>query len=134
MSDLGSDFAAPGGDLTTDMRSYDTDAQKLVGFLESLAERLQTPRGALFYDLAYGLDMRSYLSDDEEPAIAGHEIEQQCLQDERCATCNVSIVVAAGGDWQISIAGSTDTGAVYDFTFLVNSSKVTILTSLPSAP
>jgi hypothetical protein len=56
MTELGSDFdrSGPGGDLTAAMRLLSTPAEQVLAWLQNQAERLQTPRGAVWYDRNYG--------------------------------------------------------------------------------
>jgi hypothetical protein len=131
MADLGSDFDRTGGDFGPTMQLLDSPNGQALAFLQALAERLQAPRGAFWYDTDAGLDMRTYVADDEEPAVAAHEISQECLKDERCATCNVTIDVA-GTVWTVRIQPGTADDVTYDLTFHVSASKIDFLTAGPT--
>ena len=131
MSDLGSDFDCP-GDLKPDARLLTSPTEQITAWLQALARRLQTPRGALFYDTDYGLDLRSYLSDDEEPAVAAHEINQELLKDERTSRCTTDIAVAADS-WTITSTPTFVDGATYALTFLVTAGSIDLLTAGPSS-
>lgn len=116
------------------MRLLSSDAEKILAWLQNQAERLMTPRGAIFYDLGYGLDVRSYIGDDEDPAVAAHEINQQLLQDERTATATTNISVNADGSWTIKSYPGTADGTVYELSFSVTGDKTTLLSAGPSSP
>lgn len=130
MTDLGSDFDRPNGDLTPDMRMLETPAEQGVAFMQAQAERLLTPRTALWYDLNYGLDMRKYIADDEDPAVASDAINRELLKDERCARCSTLITVS-GSTWNVVTSPATADGQVYDLTFTVSATKVSLLTQGP---
>lgn len=133
MSDLGTDFARPypAGDLTADML-FRADASGMkFGYLESIVEGLSSDRGAFWYDADRGLNIAQYLSDDEDPRVAEHEITQECLKDERTAKC-VTTIGEAGTTWNISIVLTDDTGKTYDLVFQVSADKVSLLTAGPS--
>lgn len=134
MSDLGSDFDTPDGELKADMRLLETDQEKILAWLQALARRLQQPRGSLWYDLDYGLDIRTYVSDDEEPAVAAHDINQECLKDERTGTCLTDISVQPDGSWLVNTTPSTRDGAAYSLTFLVTESKIELLRTSQNSP
>lgn len=131
MASLGSDFARPGGDVTADMAFRSGDEQEQFAYLEALQERLMMPRGALFYDTDAGLDMRTYVADDEEPAVAAHEINQECLKDERTDKCTCDITVS-GSSWTVAVHPFTKDGVAYELTFSVSAAQVDLLTSGPT--
>lgn len=79
----------------------DLDGQlRLVGGFPLLAQdllnRLQTPRGALFYDESYGYDIPGLLNSDlderDVPRIAA-EIVAQCLLDDRVFEVSADVVL-----------------------------------------
>lgn len=131
MSELGSDFERPNGDITPLMLLRDTPNGMALAFLEALAERLMSPRGAFWYDTDAGLDIRSYIADDEDPAVAISEINRECMKDERCAKCRTDIFVS-GSTWSVNTFPSTDDGQEYQLTFTVSASKIDLLTFGPT--
>ncbi|WP_407540458.1 hypothetical protein Q0M94_03405 [Deinococcus radiomollis] len=88
MTDFGTDFSA---------LPRLTFAQKkgLANLGEAIARRLMTPRGGLFYDPTYGLDLRRYLNAVNDEATR-FEIEilsaAQCELDERVARADVTVL------------------------------------------
>jgi hypothetical protein len=130
MTELGSDFdrSGPGGDLTAAMRLLSTPAEQVLAWLQNQAERLQTPRGAVWYDRNYGLDMRTYVADDEDPAVASHEINQELLKDERTIRARTDIQ-AAGNTWRVTIAVTYLDGKEYSLTFSVAAASSVLLLS-----
>lgn len=130
MADLGTDFDRAGGDLSPDMRLLESTADQGVAFIQAQFERLLTPRGALWYDLDYGLDIRVYIADDTEPAVAADAINKELLKDERCARCTTLITVS-GNSWQITTNPVAVTGVAYELTFTASSEKISLLTAGP---
>lgn len=130
MTELGSDFDRTDGDLTPDMRLLESPTDQGIAFMQSQSERLLTKRGALWYDRDYGLDVRRYIADDENPAVASNAINRELLKDERCARCPTLITVS-GSSWNIVTSPATKDGQIYDLTFAVSASKIELLTQGP---
>lgn len=67
----------------------------LPNLAEAVARRLMTPRGGLFYDPDYGLDLRQYLNEALTDEVR-YEIETlvaaECEQDERILAANATVV------------------------------------------
>jgi len=60
-----------------------------LGFAQAIYRRLTTPRGRLFYDPEYGIDIRDFLKQSGFSATQNARIiEAECLKDER--TLNVA--------------------------------------------
>lgn len=129
MSDLGSDFDRSNG-LSPDMRLLESPQDQGLAFMQSQVERLLTPRGALWYDLNYGLDIRIYIADDTDPPVAADAINKELLKDERCARCTTLITVS-GNSWNITTSPVAVTGVTYDLTFSVSADKASLLTAGP---
>lgn len=130
MADLGSDFDRSNGGLLPDMRLLESPADQGRAFMQSQAERLLTDRGALWYDLNYGTNIRNYIADDTDPAVAADAINKELLKDERCARCTTLITVS-GNSWNITTSPVAVTGVTYDLTFVVSADKAALLTAGP---
>jgi phage baseplate assembly protein W len=141
--------ASPGNGSTTPVRTVrapygvDTSAVPDLDLLfvpqtgprvlaEAIARRLSTPRGGLFYDPSYGLDLRDYLNakfgrGDETRLRAA--IANECIKDERIlsADATVSLNVAlqtltlslklttANGPFSLTLAISAVTTTILNF-------------------
>lgn len=128
MSDYGSTFDAP-GDLTPSMRLLSSDADKVVGLLQSWGRLLNMQIGALWFDPNAGLTLRDFVADDEDPAVAASQINQALMYDERCARAITDIAVGKDGSWAVSVKGFAKDGRVYDLVFLATADKVSLLTA-----
>ena len=126
MIDLGSTFEAPGA-LLPDMRLLTSDVDKVRGFLYAQARRLQTARGSLWYAKNYGLDMREFVNDLENPRIAEQSINGELLKDERCAQCTTEIIVLASGAWQVTTNPQAKDGTVFVLVFQVSETSAVLL-------
>jgi phage baseplate assembly protein W len=72
-----------GVDISRDLRGY---TRGTVNLIDALRRRLETPRGALFYDPDYGFDLRQYVQAafDDALRFEGESfIETECYKDER---------------------------------------------------
>lgn len=92
--DYGSDistFYGPAQDL--DPTFAVMSGPRVLG--EAVARRLQTPaNGGLFYDLTYGFDLRSLLSDNIDASKAASlaaAVESEALKDERVRSCTCTV-------------------------------------------
>lgn len=119
----GSDFAGA-DDLGPLLIVREGIAGELFALGESLARRLATPRGALWYSPSDGFDMRSLVSDTEDPSNAEDKIELECLKDERVRKVKVTATVIDLSSWEIGISVTPKTGATFRLTIAV--SKVTV--------
>lgn len=81
MADFGTDLHC-----VDDIRpTFEMATGRLV-LAQALARRLATPRGGLFYDRTYGLDLREYLNADFEPGDTFRlqaAVAAECERDER---------------------------------------------------
>jgi hypothetical protein len=86
--DLGTDFMG--------LRDIDPNFTLVGGKLVyafAIARRLTTPRGSLFYDDDYGMDLRQFLSGSvQRPDVIQAQVETEALKDERTqdAKCTVA--------------------------------------------
>ena len=80
----------------------------------SIARRLQTPRGGLFYDPDYGYDIRDALSDvslGTNTAAIQSNIERECEKDERVQAVTASVTyIQATSTLKVSVALVTSAG------------------------
>lgn len=77
---------------------------------EAIARRLMTPRGGLFYDEAYGEDVRAWLNETMTDLFLSTRaaiLEAQAEQDER--VISASATVRASGDGRLDIRLELDT-------------------------
>ncbi len=106
MTDFGNDLSALPG-LTFRQQSG------LPNLGEAIARRLMTPRGGLFYDAAYGLDLRRYLNAVNNEATR-FEIETltaaQCELDERVYSADVTLLTLDLRSARLQIDLHTRTG------------------------
>jgi hypothetical protein len=72
--------------------------------------------------------MRTYVADDEDPAVASHEINQELLKDERTIRARTDIQ-AAGNTWRVTIAVTYLDGKEYSLTFSVAAASSVLLLS-----
>jgi hypothetical protein len=91
MADLGIDISC-----TDDLDPAFTPVTGTLALAQAIARRLITPRGGLFYDLEYGLDLRAYLNagiaqSDGFAYRLGAQIESECLKDERVLSVNADV-------------------------------------------
>lgn len=105
-----------------------TPNQENLALAQAIARRLQTPRGALFYDSNYGYDLRDLIggSTTTSQAIAG--IEDECRKDERIDDAQASINVI-GDSWQILITCQSHLSGPFSFTLQASKLTVSLLTT-----
>lgn len=127
---FGSDFSGV-DDLDPTLAFLTGDADERVALAQAIARRLSTPRGGLFYDPAYGYDLRQLISSTSDPTTEEQKIEDECTKDERVKSATVSITVIGHGPqktWQIEIECTTNDGTKFVFTLSVSSVTVQLLT------
>lgn len=120
----GSDFSQL-TDFDQDWTFLEGDSEALA-LAQAIGRRLQTPRGALFYDPNYGYDLRSLIGSSVPPTVATIAIQNECQKDERVKSC-VADILAIGEVWTIQIKCTTEAGAVYTYTVSVTSVSVEFL-------
>jgi phage baseplate assembly protein W len=87
---LGSDFSAV-DDLDFALTFLEGEEHERLAFIQAIQRRLSTPRGALFYDPSYGLDLRNFLSDNLSPKVMQGIIAAEIRKDERVENAEVSV-------------------------------------------
>lgn len=125
---------SPGGvDLGTDILDLSptfTTVSGLANLGQALLNRLQTPRGGLFYDQNYGTDVRAYLNDAltaQRVSKLASDVQSECLKDERVQTCTAGVqFVSATKTLNITITGSTS-GGPFVFVLAVTNLSVSLL-------
>jgi phage baseplate assembly protein W len=126
---FGSDFSAV-EDFDANWTFLEGDAGEALALTQALARRLSTPRGGLFYDPAYGLDIRGFIADSVSPADAAAQIENECRKDERVDDAKCTITASGEGAstvWTVDIRCAATTGKVYNMTLEVSRLSVTLL-------
>jgi len=73
-----------------DLDPLGAEASDRQSLSQDLYHRLITPRGRILDDAEFGLDVRTWLSDDV-PANAAALIEEEMLKDQRVASASVTI-------------------------------------------
>jgi len=131
--DLGSTFDCPDGDMHPRMPLLTDAYGKARGWLQALARRVAAIQGSLWYDKNYGLGLSNMVDDDEDPEVAAELINQTFKQDERCASCETTISVTAGGangdTWRVTSDVKTQDGQVYQFVWLASADKAELLSA-----
>jgi hypothetical protein len=122
----GSDFAGA-DDLDPLLTVREGVAGEALALGESLARRLATPRGALWYSPNDGFDVRSLVADTEDPSNAEDKIELECLKDERVRKVKVTVTVTDPSSWEIAIVVTPKTGATFRLTLAVSKLTVQLL-------
>lgn len=120
-------------DLGTDISSLpDLDFRIQSGYrnlAEAIARRLMTPRGGLFYDPTYGLDLRQYLNEAATDEVL-YEIETlvaaECEKDPRILEAAVKASVTRPRTLTLNIELLTDSGP-FKLVLAVNDVRVEVL-------
>lgn len=127
MADYGTDFAGV-MDVSPSLR--DVSGPRTV--IENIACRLITPRGSLWYDPAYGFDLRQFLNGHVQDAgqiVAG--VVEQAEQDERVDNAEARVTfVDAALTVDVSLVLSEGT---FEFTATVDTMSGQLLLSEVSA-
>jgi phage baseplate assembly protein W len=119
MSELGIDYSAL-PDIAWQTKSG------MENLAEALARRLQTPRGGLFYDPEYGLDVRDWLNetDSEEARFELATLASaECEGDPRVLSADVDVLVLGEDGITIAISGQSLEGP---FSLILEANKVTV--------
>lgn len=102
----------------------------------SIARRLTTQEGSLFYDLGYGFDVRQMLNgpiDAQTTADAIGKIEFQSVQDERIVSARATLTKTAAADsFEIQLILETSDSQTFTLVLSVNSLTVELLTVEPT--
>lgn len=131
--DYGSDFSGT-EDIDALWSFYETTTQKITALTQAIARRFVTPRGGLFYDQSYGLDLRSFVSDTAEPASVEAMIAAEARKDDRVDDCKASIVATGGlgnQSWNVQINCISNSGEPFALTLAVSAVSVSLITAGP---
>lgn len=121
MADFGTDLSAL-PDLNFSIKSGNDN------LAEAIARRLVTPRGGLFYDSSYGLDLRQYLNEALTDEVR-YEIETlvaaECEKDERILSAMATLVDGSPQTREVQIAIELETSDAY-FRLIVRISDLSV--------
>lgn len=126
---FGADFSAV-EDFDANWTFLEGDAGEARALAQAVARRLITPRGGLFYDPAYGMDIRAFIADTTTPEDAVAQIENEARKDERVDDCKCTITVVGEGAstiWTVQIHCTATTGKAFDLTLEVSRVTVALL-------
>lgn len=123
---LGSDFSGV-DDLDFNLTYLEGEEPEKLAFMQAIQRRLSTPRGALWYDESYGLDVRTFLSDTISPSVAQGAIAAEIRKDERVANAEVEVLVDDLGKWTINMSVTTLTSETLELTFILTTDKVALV-------
>ncbi len=124
---FGSDFSAV-DDLDPLLTFLEGDTDDVTALIQAVARRYITPRGGLFYDPAYGLDLRLFVGSTYSPAQIESLTAAEARKEERVSDCSVT-ATPIGETLKIEIRCTSNTGATFDFTLEVSKVTVTLLTT-----
>ncbi|MDW8269356.1 MAG: hypothetical protein RMN24_09335 [Anaerolineae bacterium] len=121
MADFGIDMSAL-PDLDFGLKSG------TANLAEAIARRLVTPRGGLFYDPSYGLDLRQYLNEALTDEVR-YEIETlvaaECEKDERVLSAMATLIDGPPQARSLQVAVELET-ADGPFRFVLSINGVTV--------
>lgn len=129
MADLGTDISC-----VDDLDPAFTVTSGTLALSQAIARRLITPRGSLFYDEDYGLDLRAYLNAGISQGSGfafrlAAQIEAECLKDERVETIDAEVAFDIANEKLVAkLKGVASTGP-FRLTLLVSSVTVELLRS-----
>lgn len=124
---FGSDFSGV-DDLDPLLTFLEGDADEVTSLIQAVARRYITPRGGLFYDPSYGLDLRLFVASTYSPAQIEALAAAEARKEERVADCSATATLI-GEALTLQIRCTSNTGATFDFTLNVSKVTVTLLTT-----
>jgi hypothetical protein len=129
MADLGIDIAC-----TDDIDPAFTPVTGTKALAQALVRRLITPRGLLFYDLEYGLDLRAYLNagiaqGDGFAYRLAAQVEAECLKDERVGTVDAAVTFDAQTEKLTVLLQGTASDGPFRLVLAISAVTVEILRS-----
>lgn len=95
--------------------------------VKKIVRRLKCPNGALYWDTAYGLDLRQYLNASvttQKIQEIRQAVKTQCELDERVQTASVTVSNTANNQLFITIEITTQSGP--NFVFILSVTQLTI--------
>lgn len=99
---------------------------------EALMRRLETPRGGLFYDADYGLDLRGYLGEALDAADIVElqaAIGVECLKDERVVAAQARVALTYSTGEMLVYILVQDGNGPFELTLSVDKVTVSLLDS-----
>lgn len=126
MTDLGTDLSC-----FPDLDPAGNTVSGQTALAQAIARRLSTPRGGLFYDPAYGTDLRAFLNEGFTAQRAygiQSAIETECAKDERVRSASAAVAFnVATQTLAVSVALTTADGP-FKLILAVSQLSVAILT------
>jgi hypothetical protein len=114
-------------DLTTTLE--ETNPGTVESLAQDLYHRVTTERGTLVDDPDFGLDVRSFLSAGLTPqqlTLISHQVQLECLKDDRCASVEVDVLTGRPGALDITIAVTPQDPALAAFTLVLAVTPLTV--------
>lgn len=119
----GSDFAGA-DDIDEELSVREGEAEELYALAESVARRLSTPRGGLWFAPNEGFDIRTLVGSTEDVDQASDKIESECRKEERVRKAKCEITVVDRESWQVKLTCTPKVGTTFALTLSV--SRVTV--------
>lgn len=119
---LGSDFSGI-NDLDFALTYLEGEAAEELAFMQAIQRRLSTPRGALWRHPSYGLDLKTFLSDNISTSVAQGVIAAEIRKDERVENAVVEVTVSDLGVWTINMSVKALTQQAFERTFTLTTEK-----------
>jgi hypothetical protein len=122
LADLGTDISG-----VMDVSPSLAESSGRRALIEAVARRLITPRGSLWYDPAYGFDLRQFLSGlTVNASQISSGVTEQAEQDERVSAAQASVTFS--GNRLIVKLAILDSSGPFSFTLAVSKVTVELLT------
>ena len=102
----------------------------IQNLVKKIKQRLQSPTGCLYWDPAYGLDVRQYLNTAFTTAKLQEiqsAIKRQCELDERVLLAQVQVLNYTAVDMQINIKITTSSGPTFALVLQVGQLTIELL-------
>lgn len=104
----------------------------IQNLIKKIQQRLITPNGVLYWDPAYGLDVRQYLNASFSTAKIQEiqaAVKRQCELDERVLLAEVKVEALNALSINITIQITTSSGPSFTFVLKVSQLTIELLTS-----
>lgn len=104
----------------------------IQNLIKKIQQRLITPNGVLYWDPAYGLDVRQYLNASFTTAKIQEiqaAVKRQCELDERVLLAEVKVEALNALSINITIQITTSSGPSFTFVLKVSQLTIELLTS-----
>lgn len=100
-----------------------------ANLIQALSRRLQTPRGGLFYDLNYGLDLRRYLKESMTPETETELsilLSNELLKDSRVLDATIELIQQGPLPQRVLTITATISVQEGDFDLIIDVSEVSV--------